>query len=79
MEENKIHNANTYLCLLLDCFVNDLVLLNLLLQRGELEVLHANILLLEIDVTQPAIEEDGTRVELVLQTQLIVIDPSVAP
>ena len=53
------------------------MLLCLLLQRGVLEILHSDILLLKVDVTEASVEEYGAGVQLVLEPQLIVVDPSV--
>lgn len=45
-----------------------------LLFRSERQVLHTSILLLEVDVAETTIEEYFARVELELQTQLLIVD-----
>lgn len=68
----------TYLCLLSDGLVNDVVIFYHLFLHCVRQILHASILLLKIDVAQTTVEEDLARVELKEQSQLCVVNHCVA-
>lgn len=68
----------TYLGLLADGLVNDIVVLDDLLLHGVREILHTSILLLQVDVAQTAVEQDFTGVELEQKAELGVVDHGVA-
>jgi hypothetical protein len=64
----------TYLCLLTDGLVNDIVVRYHLLFCGECQVLHTRLELLEIDVTQPSVEQDLAGEQFEFQSELLVVD-----
>jgi hypothetical protein len=72
-------SCDPYLGLFPYCIIDDVVVLDNLLLDGEREILHSGLLLLEIYVTQTAVEENLARVKLEHQTQLSVIDHVVPP
>lgn len=67
-----------YLCILLNSLINHIVVLDNLLFRGKVQILHTSFVLLQVDVAQAAVEEDFAGVELELEAQLLVVDIVVA-
>ena len=75
------YDGNTekaYLCHVLDSIINHIVVLHHLLLDGILQILDASLHLLEVDVAEAPVEQDLARVELEQQTQLRIVDQSVA-
>ena len=64
----------TYLCLFSNCLVNDIVIWYHLLFCSKRKILHTRLELLEIDVTQPSIEQDLAGEQFEFQSKLFVID-----
>lgn len=79
-----VHDANgngehsVALGLVPNRFVNDIMVLNHLFLDGVGQVLQTQLLLLQIDVAQTAIEENLARVKLEEKTKLGIIDDGVA-
>lgn len=70
--------VGSYLCLLVNGLVDDVVILDDLLLDRVGQVLHTGVLLLQVDVAQAAVEEHLARVELEEKAELGVVDHCVA-
>ena len=72
------NTENAYLCLVPNSIINHTVVLDNLLLGGILQILDTSIHLIEVDVAEAPVEQNLARVELEQQTQLRIVDQSVA-
>ena len=68
----------SYLSLFPDGLVDDIVVLDHLLLHGVSKILEAGLLLLQVDVAEPTVEQHFARVQLEQETQLRVVDHGVS-
>lgn len=69
-----IKNTKTYLCLLANGLVNNIVVLDNLFLDSILEILKTSFLLLQVNVAETTVEQNLARIQLEHETQLGVVD-----
>lgn len=74
----SFENHGTYIGFLADRVVNDIVVLDNLFLGSVDEILHASLLLLQIDVAETTVESDFASVKLEEQTQLRIVNHGVS-